>query len=440
MKHNFTVFENRLMGEKYYFMKHKSGLDIYIFPKKLSSSYAVFATRYGAIDNKFKLSGEDGFTEVPDGIAHFLEHKMFENEDGVDTFERFAQTGASANAFTSNAQTAYLYSCTENFYDSFKILLDYVTHPYFTPENVEKEQGIIAQEIRMYEDSPDNRMYYGLMEALYEKNPMRINIAGTVESISHITSDILYKCYNTFYDLSNMTVAVSGELDPDMVMDVADEMLANITDSGKVIVREYESDGAAVYKTRSEAKLQVARPIFEIGVKDTAISDDPRARVKKQETMNILNEILFSRSGRFYNELYEEGLISPNLGYGFFHSQYASFNIISGESDVPEQIFDRFCRYIEDMKRDGVDKKAFERCKRVSYANCVCAYDNTSSIAHQIIDSAFDDFNLFDMPEIISSIGFDDVCAMLHSIFKSECYAMSVVYPLDDAASNEKGE
>jgi Predicted Zn-dependent peptidases len=439
MKNNFKVFENTTIGEKYYFLKHKSGLDIYVFPKKLSSSYAVFATRYGAIDNKFKLAGESEFTEVPDGIAHFLEHKMFENEDGVDTFERFAQTGASANAFTSNAQTAYLYACTENFYDSFRILLDYVTHPYFTPENVEKEQGIIAQEIRMYEDSPENRMYYGLMEAMYEKNPMRINIAGTVESISHVTSDILYKCYNTFYALSNMAVAVSGDLDPDMVIDIADEMLANVKDPGKEIICEYESDGETVFKTRSEAKMQVARPIFEIGVKDSVISDNPNERVKKQVTMNILNEILFSRSGRFYNELYEEGLISPNLGYGFYHSKYASFNIISAESDVPEQIYDRFCRYIEEVKRDGVDKKAFERCKRVSYANCVCDFDNTSSIAHQIIDTVFDDFNLFDFPGILSSITFDDVSAMLHSIFKPERYAMSVVYPLDDAA-NEKGE
>lgn len=431
MKNKFTVCENQLIGEKYYFMKHDTGLEIFVFPKKLTTSYALFATRYGAIDNKFKLAGDDEFTVVPDGIAHFLEHKMFENEDGIDTFERFAQTGASANAFTSNAITAYLYSCTENFYESFEILLDYVTHPYFTPANVEKEQGIIAQEIRMYEDSPGSRLYQGLMEALYEKNPFRINVAGTVESISHITADILYKCYYTFYNLSNMTLAVSGDVDPEKIAEIADKMLEN---KEKVeIIKEYQTDSDEVYQKRVSANLQVARPIFQIGVKDSKISSHANERAKKQETMNILNEMLFSRSSKFYNEIYEEGLISPNMGYGFSHSKYASFNIVSGESDVPEEIYDRFCAYIEEIKRNGLDTEAFERCKRVAYSYCVTAFDNTASIAHQLVDSAFDDFNLFDLPEIISSITFDDVTEMLNSVFKPEYYAMSVVYPLENS-------
>lgn len=433
MNNRYTLCENKLVGEKYYFMKHESGLEIFVFPKKLTTSYALFATRYGAIDNKFKKAGENEFVAVPDGIAHFLEHKMFENEDGVDTFERFAQTGASANAFTSNAITAYLFSCTENFYDSFEILLDYVMHPYFTPANVEKEQGIIAQEIRMYDDNPGSRLYQGLMEALYEKNPFRINVAGTVESISHITADILYKCYNTFYSLSNMTLAVSGDIDPDKVAEIADKMLKDEVKKEKFeIIREYEADGDEVYQKRVTAHLQVARPIFQIGVKDINISRDANERAKKQEAMNILNDILFSRSGKFYNEIYEEGLISPNLGYGYSQCKYAAFNIVSGESDVPEEIFDRFCKYIEEVKKNGLDLDAFERCKRMAYSYCITAFDNTNSIANHLVDAAFEDFNIFDLPEIISSIKIEDVIKLLHSVFRPECYAMSVVYPIEN--------
>ena len=167
---NFFVKENKMLGEKHISFKHKSGLEVFVFPKKMTTSYAIFATRYGAIDNKFKLEGEDKFTEVPDGIAHFLEHKLFECEGGIDAFELFAKTGASANAYTSNTMTGYLFSCTEKFYESLEILLDFVTHPYFTEKTVQKEQGIIAQEIKMYEDNPGARLHKELMKALYKEN------------------------------------------------------------------------------------------------------------------------------------------------------------------------------------------------------------------------------------------------------------------------------
>lgn len=186
---NLITKENSAIGEKYYYTKHKSGLDIYLIPKEMSSAYALFCTRYGAVDNCFALEGDTELTKVPDGIAHYLEHKMFENEDGVDTFSRFAEYGANANAFTTPTMTAYLFSCTNHLYENLEILLDYVSKPYFTPENVEKERGIIGQEIRMYEDNPGSAIYYNLLEAMYEKHQTRVNVAGTVESIAEITPD-----------------------------------------------------------------------------------------------------------------------------------------------------------------------------------------------------------------------------------------------------------
>ena len=235
-------------GEKYYYTKHKNGLEIYVIPKDFATSFAMFSTKYGAIDNCFKLEGEAEFHEVPDGIAHYLEHKMFENEDGVDTFSRFAKYGANANAFTSGTMTSYLFSCTEHLKENLEILLDYVSKPYFTPENVEKERGIIGQEIRMYEDNPGSAIYYNLLEAMYEKNQTRINVAGTVESIAEITPELLYDCYYTFYNFSNMTLCVSGRADMEMVLDAVDRILPEREQ--KTIVRNYYSEKPEVFKKR----------------------------------------------------------------------------------------------------------------------------------------------------------------------------------------------
>ena len=222
---HINAFESKKLEESYYGFTHKSGLKVYVYPKKLRTSYAIFATKYGSLENVFKLKEDKDYTTVPAGIAHFLEHKMFENENHVDTFELFGKTGASANAYTSFDKTAYLFSSTDNFYESLEVLLNFVTHPYFTPETVEKEQGIIAQEIQMYEDNPNTRVYYELMRALYEKHDVRIEIAGSVESISHITSDLLYKCYNTFYNLRNMVLCVCGDVDVDKTVAILDKCL-----------------------------------------------------------------------------------------------------------------------------------------------------------------------------------------------------------------------
>ncbi len=222
MRNEILCMENKDLGEKCYFARHKSGLPIYVFPKKLSTYYAIFATRYGANDSCFAAKDGDPLLEVPDGIAHFLEHKMFESPDGEDAFFKFGKTGAYANAFTSSTMTAYLFSCTESFRESLEILLDFVQTPHFTRENVDKEMGIIAQEIRMYEDNPSSAMYRGLMQAMYREHPIRRSVAGTVESISEITPELLYACYRAFYHPENMALIVCGDVTAEEVLKIAE--------------------------------------------------------------------------------------------------------------------------------------------------------------------------------------------------------------------------
>ncbi|MBR7098354.1 MAG: insulinase family protein, partial [Clostridia bacterium] len=220
-----TEYSSALLREHYYRMEHRSGLPIYVFPKALTTSYALFAVNYGSMDNAFSLSDGQPPVHVPDGIAHFLEHKLFENADGSDSFAHFAAIGADANAYTSYDRTAYLFSTTESFDDALEELLRFVTHPHFTDASIKKEQGIIAEEIRMYEDSPWERSFRILLESMYESCPVRINVCGSEESISKITPTLLYDCYRTFYNPTNMILAVCGDVTPEQIMAVADRAL-----------------------------------------------------------------------------------------------------------------------------------------------------------------------------------------------------------------------
>ena len=420
---------SEFLREEYYTYKHKSGLDVYVFPKKLSTTYALFATAYGSIDSRFKLEGDTEFTTVPDGIAHYLEHKLFENPNGEDTFSRFAKYGASANAYTGNTMTAYLFSCTSNFSESLEVLLDFVTTPYFTPETVEKERGIIAQEIRMYDDHPFRRLYHMMLEAMYEKHNVRINVAGTVESISHITPDILYECYRVFYNLSNMMLIVCGDVTVDEVNAVCDKVLKE--QSPVNIIREYPEEKAEVFMARNEFAMQVARPLFGIGIKDVDIPEDGVDRMKRSAAADILNDVLFGKAGEFFNTLYEEGLISPGFDVGYSICRSYAFNAAFGESDDPDEVYNRFCAHIEKAKKDGLSMEDFERSKRALYANMVKWFDSTDDIANNFLQFRLDDGDLLDYADALAGVSFDDVTELLHKAFSPEYYSLAVVKPLE---------
>ncbi len=413
-------------GEKYFYTKHRSGLDIYVIPKDFKTSFAMFSTKYGAIDNCFKLAGEKEFHEVPDGIAHYLEHKMFENEDGVDTFSRFAKYGANANAFTSGTMTSYLFSCTDHLKENLEILLDYVSKPYFTPENVEKERGIIGQEIRMYEDHPDSAIYYNLLEALYEKHQTRINVAGTVESIAKITPELLYDCYYTFYNFSNMTLCVSGRADMDMVLDVVDRILPEREQ--KTIVRHYHSENPEVYRRRAEAKFEVAKPMFLIGVKDMDISSDSHVRMKKKAAMGMLTDMLFGSTSPFAIDVYESGLVN-GFDAGYDHGHDSSKILLEGETDDPEAVYGKFLSYLEENRKSGLSREDFTRIQRASYASYIRMFDSTK-LAQSFTYMIHDDCDPFDYGEALRAVTFEDVSDLFGKLFREEYYAMSVINPI----------
>ena len=424
------TYRSDLLGEEYTQIRHKSGLDIYVFPKRLTTAYAVLATNYGAADTRFRLAGDEAWVDVPDGVAHFLEHKMFANEDGIDSFEKFGALGANANAYTSHDQTAYLFSCSEKFEESLKELLTYVTHPYFTPESVEKEQGIIAQEIRMGDDNPSSQRYYQLLRALYHNRQIYTHICGTVDSITQITDQTLYACYRVFYNLSNMALVVCGDVTPGQVLRVADHVLPKQADP-LAAVRVMREEPPLVHQCRCETRMQVAKPLFTIGIKDVNIPAEPSARARRDAIMSMINDLLFSQTSRLYNSLYEEGLISPDMTSSYTISESFAFHSVSGESYCPETVFDRVREYVEDIRRRGFEKEDFERCRKVFYSSFVREFDSTDDIANNLISFVFDGIEMFDYADIIASLTCEEVTETLRSDMKDELFTLSVVYPFD---------
>ncbi|MBR6514284.1 MAG: insulinase family protein [Clostridia bacterium] len=418
-----------LLREKYYYVKHKSGLDIYVFPKKMASTYALFGTRYGSVDSRFKKASDPDFIEVPAGIAHFLEHKMFENEDGVDTFARFAKTGAQANAYTSFGITAYLFSATERVYESLDILLDYVTHPYFTKETVDKEQGIIAQEIRMCEDNPGRALSFNLLKSMYSDHNIRIDIAGTVESIAQITPELLYSCYNTFYNLNNMALCVCGDVELESVLECADRNLKQAEPFD--VISEAKPEKAEVNQKYCTCNMQVSMPMFAIGVKDVDISSDPTERMKKNAAISVISDMLFGKSSSFYNNMYDEGMISGSLDLWAEHNKSYSFITLSGEAQDPDSVYNRFLELIAKTKAEGLDREEFVRCKRVMYAGMVKSFDSTEEIANNFLGYVFDDGDILDFTDIMGNLDYDYTNELFKTMFRDEYYTLSTVYPID---------
>ena len=421
-----------LLKERYKRIDHDSGLRIYLFPKKMTSIYALFAVQYGSVDSSFSVDGES--VTVPDGIAHFLEHKLFDCENGEDAFARFSAIGADANAYTAYNRTAYLFSCTEHFSEALRELVDFVTHPYFTDASVKKEQGIIAEEIRMYEDSPWERVYQNLLAALYHVHPVRKNICGTVKSIKKITPALLYQCYEAFYQLSNMALIVCGDIEEGDILSVVDEILPSANDRVRqAAVRILPTEPQNVARERIEARMQVAKPIFSIGIKDDAPPTDPTQRLRRDLCMSLLNEILFSQAGEFYSTLFEEGLITPSFSYGYSSAEGFAFNRITGESNMPDTVLERLRQYVTRMCREGLSDEAFERCRRALYSDEIRAYDSTEEIANRLLSFVFEGSEMFSVPHILLSISRAELEALMRSFFGAERYSMSVILPSETA-------
>ena len=418
--------ENKNIKEKCYMEKLENGLQVIIIPKKeIQKKYIIWATKFGSIDNTFIDSTTGEKVVIPYRVAHFLEHKMFEQKNGLYSLYVLMALGLDANAYTTNDHTAYLFECTDHFYEGLDELMDYVQNPYFTDQNVEKEKGIIGQEIGMYDDDPGWQLYINAMDCLYEKNPIKVDTAGTVETISGINPEMLYKCYNTFYHPSNMVLTVVGDFEPEAILAEIKKRLKDNEARGE-ITRIYPEEKLEINKKYVEKEMEVSLPLFMIGFKDN-IKDKYNEVVKRHIAIEIILNMLIGKSSNLYNELYKEGylLSQPDLEYEF-GNEY-SHVLIGGQSKNPQKVYEKIAEKIQEMKNNDINVREFERIKKKIYGDYAVEYNNVADIGRMFASDYIKGINSFEYMDKFEEIDAEYAKQVLNEIFTEDKMIMSVI-------------
>ena len=429
MQMNKTEYEQ--INETLYHEVLPNGLTVYLLPKNdYHKTYGLFSTNYGSIDNEFIPYGEKEKVKVPDGIAHFLEHKLFEKEDG-DVFQLFGQQGASATAFTSFTKTSYLFSTTDQVEQNLTTLIDFVQAPYFTEETVNKEKGIIGQEIQMYEDDPNWRMFFGILNNLYPAHPLHIDIAGTVESIDKITAQDLYTCYRTFYQPSNMVLFVVGKMEPEKLMKlIRENQEAKNFPPKQEIVRYFPENTKEIIK-QSALEAAITRDKFVLGIKglDT-LPQEGTELLRYKTAINLLFQMILGNTSRNYLAMYNQGIIDDSFGFEFSLDREFHFADFSGDTDEPEKAAEKVKEIILGFADDPeVSEMNLDLLKKKMLGQYFQSLNSIEYIANQFTQSLFGDRTLFDLPEIIDSIQMKDVLAAGEAFISEEAFSEFYMRP-----------
>ncbi|WP_048827834.1 EF-P 5-aminopentanol modification-associated protein YfmH [Bacillus sp. B-jedd] len=422
--------EFKQLSEALFYEKLPNGLDVYILPKNgFNKTYATFTTKYGSIDNTFKPPGKDEFVNVPDGIAHFLEHKLFEKEDG-DVFQQFSRQGASANAFTSFTRTAYLFSSTSRVEENLETLIDFVQDPYFSEKTVEKEKGIIGQEITMYDDNPDWRLYFGLIENMYHNHPVKIDIAGTIESIAKIDKDMLYECYNTFYHPSNMLLFIVGPVSPEEIMRQVRENQAKKQFSDRSeIDRKFAQEPSGVAREKQVLKMNVQTSKCLVGLKADSVGTSGEDMLTQELSINLLLEMLFGKSSDSYIRLYDNGLIDETFSFDYTQEHGFGFAMMGGDTASPDELANELRTILEGAKEGHFTKEQLERAKRKKIGAFLRAINSPEYIANQFTRYAFNEMDLFSVVPVLEKLTLDDIQEAAKELFEEERFTVCQVVP-----------
>lgn len=423
MKHkNFSK-----IGENLYTAQLRNGLTINVVTKPgFQLSYAVFATNYGGAHRRFFLNGQ--WHDTPAGVAHFLEHKMFDMPDGDNALSVLSANGAQPNAFTSSGMTAYYFDCTAGFEENLRMLLKFVSTPYFTDETVQKEQGIIGQEIGMVEDNPGYVVYNRLMRMLYEHNPIRDQVAGSVESIAQISAETLYNCHKAFYSPSNMTLCIAADFDPEKIIEIAEEILPpERAEIPKADMGEAESDKPL--KTVNDEAMEVSAPQFLIGAK-VAPAPEGNELLRQKIVAQLALRVLFGTSGSFYNRLYSEGLLNRDYDYEIDYTAGTSTIIIGGESAQPMRVLDEVKTAVSAVISGGLDPEAFEAAKRASFGSRLRGLEDFDSLCLALADGVFGGYCFLDCFDVLESIRLEECEAFLAEFMAPDRLAISIISPV----------
>ncbi len=401
-----------------------NGLRINIVPKRdYAKSYAFFATRYGGMDTRFCLNGK--WLDTPAGIAHYLEHKMFDTKEG-NALQELAKNGAEPNAFTSNAITGYYFDSTTHFEENLEILLSFVSVPYFTEESVAKEQGIIGQEIRMIEDNPDWQIYTRMMKALYAASTARTSIAGTVESISHITAETLYDCHKAFYTPSNMVLTVVGNVDPVHVVDIARRILPR--EGGPAIPRDYGTEPAQVAEKETKLAMEVSCPQFLTGFKCTP-AEDGEGYMRQSLIGDMACDILLGDSSPLYLRLYDRGLINTSFGGAYEMMPGVAYLYAGGDSKDARAVTAEIQKEAKRLVEEGIDEDFYQRVRRASFGSNLRGLNSFENIAVSLSEGYFHGYDPFRFPQVFDTITKDDITAFLRENLTADRAVLSEIVP-----------
>ena len=415
------------LDETLYTRVLENGLTVAVVPRKgFTKKLAYFVTDYGSIHTEFTLDGR--LHRAPAGVAHYLEHKMFDLPGNRDVSAEFANLGAMTNAFTSYDMTAYYFSTTENFDDCLQLLLEFVSTPYFTEESVEKERGIIDQEIGMNLDSPDSRIFDSLMESLFHRHPIRVPILGTSESIREITPEVLYNCHRAFYTPDNMLLCVIGDVEPENVISIAREVLGTEHRDAGIKVKDWPEPMTCVTPEVS-ANMEVAMPMFNLAFKCEPV-DRGTSGIRTEMVADLAAEALFGESSELYLKLYEEGLIDSSFGGGFETIDGCSMLMCSGDSDNAYAVRDAVIAQAAKIAGEGIPEKNFLRMKRSALGRRIRSLDSFDATCFRVCAYHFSDFDYFRFPEVYRSIEAAEIQGFLNRVVKEERCSLSVINPL----------
>lgn len=416
------IIENNKIKEKVYIEKLSNGLKVIIIPKKTQKKYIIWGVNYGSIDNRFMVNNEE--IKVPDGIAHYMEHKLFEQSNGTNSLDVLSSMGVNANAYTTNNHTAYLFEDNNGkFYEAIDEFMNYVQNPYFTDENVEKERGIIEQEIMMYDDYPDWKIYMNAIKAMYHKNPINIDVAGTKETIAEITKEKLYETYHAFYNPDNMAIVVCGDFNPEEIIKEIEKRMTlekNVTS----LKRIYEDEPEEIVQPYIEAEMNISMPLFIIGYKDSIKTEN---QLRKDLALDIIFNILIGDSSELYQKLYEDELLLSEPTFIYENSKTYSQVLIQGQSEDYKNVIDTIEKEIENLKKKGIDEKEFDRIKKKLYGEYVKSYNDVGGIATSFIQNYFRNINPLDYFEEFKSLDKEYTMQILNDVFKKEKQVISIV-------------
>ncbi|WLV25818.1 pitrilysin family protein [Aciduricibacillus chroicocephali] len=418
------------IGETLYKEELGNGLTVFLLPKQeMSKTYAIFGTNYGSIDQDFVPIGSKERVHVPEGIAHFLEHKLFESEKG-DVFQDFGKQGASANAFTSFTSTAYLFSATDNIIENTRTLIDFVQDPYFTEQSVEKEKGIIAQEIRMYDDQPDWQSFMGTIKAMFHNHPVNIDIAGTVESIQDITKDDLYTCYNTFYHPENMTLFIAGNF-------IAEEMLDMIRDNQakkqfaqmEQIKRFYPEEPETVVEKKKVVQMPVSIPKSIVGIKEKHVPSDPLEFIKTDLFLDIIMDHYYSKGGKYYQELYQSGLVDSSFYYDTSLEKNFGYSMIGGNTEKPDEFAEKVKEQLLSLADEEINENRFEVLKRKKIGQVLRSMNSMEYIANQYIHYNSIGFDFLQLVPVLESLKAEELNGFMNNWIAEDRLAVFQITP-----------